>query len=57
MELERVALSDPYFIERKLYRMWILFWHRARQMAFTSNMFTVILRWHVSIGWISHGTK
>ncbi len=54
MELERVALSDPYFIERKLYPN-VDFYSGIvlRAIGIPTNMFTVIFAVARTIGWIS----
>ena len=54
MELERVALSDPYFIERKLYPN-VDFYSGIvlRALGIPVNMFTVIFAVSRTIGWIS----
>jgi citrate synthase len=54
MELERVALSDSYFIERKLYPN-VDFYSGIvlRALGIPSNMFTVIFAVARTIGWIS----
>ncbi|MFZ4605114.1 MAG: citrate synthase [Caulobacter sp.] len=54
MELERIALSDPYFIERKLYPN-IDFYSgiTLRAMGFPTNMFTVLFALARTVGWIS----
>jgi citrate synthase len=54
MELERVALSDPYFIERKLYPN-VDFYSGIvlRALGIPTNMFTVIFAVGRTIGWIS----
>jgi citrate synthase len=54
MELERIALSDPYFIERKLYPN-IDFYSgiTLRAMGFPSSMFTVLFALARTVGWIS----
>jgi citrate synthase len=54
MELERIALSDPYFIERKLYPN-IDFYSgiTLRAMGFPSKMFTVLFALARTVGWIS----
>jgi len=54
MELERVALSDPYFIERKLYPN-VDFYSGIvlRALGIPSNMFTVIFAVARTIGWVS----
>ncbi len=55
MELERIALSDPYFIEKKLYPN-IDFYSGIvlRAMGIPRSMFTVIFALARTIGWISH---
>jgi citrate synthase len=54
LELERVALSDPYFIERKLYPN-VDFYSGIvlRALGIPTNMFTVIFAMARTIGWIS----
>jgi len=54
MELERVALSDPYFIDRKLYPN-VDFYSGIvlRAIGIPSNMFTVIFALARTVGWIS----
>lgn len=54
MELERMALSDPYFIERKLYPN-VDFYSGIvlRALGIPVNMFTVIFAVSRTIGWIS----
>ncbi|MDQ0463034.1 citrate synthase [Caulobacter ginsengisoli] len=54
MELERIALSDPYFIDRKLYPN-IDFYSgiTLRAMGFPSTMFTVLFALARTVGWIS----
>ena len=54
MELERVALSDPYFIEHKLYPN-VDFYSGIvlRALGIPVNMFTVIFAVARTIGWIS----
>jgi citrate synthase len=54
LELERVALSDPYFIERKLYPN-VDFYSGIvlRALGIPTNMFTVIFAVARTIGWIS----
>lgn len=55
MELERIALSDPYFIERKLYPN-VDFYSgiTLSALGIPSNMFTVIFALARTIGWISN---
>ena len=54
MELERVALSDPYFIDHKLYPN-VDFYSGIvlRALGIPTNMFTVIFAVARTIGWIS----
>jgi citrate synthase len=54
MELERVALSDSYFIERKLYPN-VDFYSGIvlRALGIPINMFTVIFALARTIGWVS----
>jgi len=53
-ELEKIALSDPYFIDRKLYPN-IDFYSgiTLRAMGFPSSMFTVLFALARTAGWIS----
>ena len=54
MELERIALNDPYFIEHKLYPN-VDFYSGIvlRALGIPTNMFTVIFALARTIGWIS----
>jgi len=54
MELEKIALSDPFFVERKLYPN-IDFYSgiTLRAMGFPSTMFTVLFALARTVGWIS----
>jgi citrate synthase len=54
MELERIALEDPYFIQRKLYPN-VDFYSGLIQsaMGIPTNMFTVIFAVARTVGWIS----
>ncbi len=54
MELERVALSDPYFIDHKLYPN-VDFYSGIvlRALGIPTNMFTVIFAVARTIGWVS----
>ncbi|WP_369059674.1 citrate synthase [Caulobacter sp. 73W] len=54
MELEKIALSDPFFIDRKLYPN-IDFYSgiTLRAMGFPTNMFTVLFALARTVGWIS----
>ncbi|MCK5818418.1 MAG: citrate synthase [Psychromonas sp.] len=55
MELEKIALSDPYFIEKKLYPN-VDFYSGIvlRAMGIPRSMFTVIFAISRTVGWISH---
>ncbi len=55
MELERIALEDNYFVERKLYPN-VDFYSGIilRAMGIPLNMFTVIFALARTVGWISH---
>lgn len=55
MELEKIALNDSYFIERKLYPN-VDFYSgiTLSALGIPSNMFTVIFALARTIGWISH---
>ncbi len=55
MELERIALEDDYFVERKLYPN-VDFYSGIilRAMGFPLSMFTVIFALARTVGWISH---
>jgi citrate synthase len=54
MELERIALSDDYFISRKLYPN-IDFYSgiTLKAMGFPSDMFTVLFALARTVGWVS----
>jgi citrate synthase len=54
MELEKMALSDPYFIEKKLYPN-VDFYSGIilRAMGFPTSMFTVLFAVARTVGWIS----
>jgi citrate synthase len=54
-ELERIALSDEYFIERKLYPN-VDFYSGLiyRAMGFPTNMFTVLFAMGRLPGWLAH---
>jgi citrate synthase len=54
MELEKIALNDPYFIERKLYPN-IDFYSgiTLKAMGFPTTMFTVLFALARTVGWIS----
>jgi len=55
MELERIALEDDYFVQRKLYPN-VDFYSGIilRAMGIPLNMFTVIFAIARTVGWISH---
>ncbi len=54
MELEKVALNDPYFVERKLYPN-IDFYSgiTLKAMGFPTEMFTVLFALARTVGWIA----
>jgi citrate synthase len=54
MELEKIALNDPYFVDRKLYPN-IDFYSgiTLRALGFPSSMFTVLFALARTAGWIS----
>jgi citrate synthase len=54
MELEKVALSDPYFVERKLYPN-VDFYSgiTLRALGFPPEMFTVLFALARTVGWIA----
>ena len=58
MELEKIALSDPYFVERKLYPN-IDFYSgiTLKAMGFPTTMFTVLFALARTVGWISQWTE
>ena len=55
MELERIALEDSYFIEKKLYPN-VDFYSGIilKAMGFPTSMFTVMFAIGRTVGWISH---
>ncbi|MEH6452998.1 MAG: citrate synthase [Psychromonas sp.] len=55
MELERIALEDPYFVEKKLYPN-VDFYSGIvlRAMGIPTTMFTVMFAIARTVGWISH---
>ena len=55
MKLEKVALEDPYFIDRKLYPN-VDFYSGIilKAIGIPTNMFTVVFAVARTIGWISH---
>jgi citrate synthase len=54
MELEKIALSDPYFIERKLYPN-VDFYSGIilKAMGFPTTMFTALFAVSRTVGWVS----
>ena len=55
MELERIALSDPYFVERKLYpNVDVYSGIVLSALGIPVSMFTVIFALARTVGWISH---
>src|SRR6201996_4359835 len=54
MELEKIALHDPYFVDRKLYPN-VDFYSgiTLRALGFPSEMFTVLFALARTVGWIS----
>jgi citrate synthase len=54
MELEKIALSDPYFVERKLYPN-VDFYSgiTLRALGFPAEMFTVLFAVARTVGWIA----
>ncbi len=55
MELEKIALNDPYFVERKLYPN-VDFYSGIvlSALGIPTSMFTVIFALSRTVGWISH---
>jgi citrate synthase len=55
MELERIALEDEYFVERKLYPN-VDFYSGIilKAMGIPTHMFTVIFAIARTVGWIAH---
>ncbi|HTN12092.1 MAG TPA: citrate/2-methylcitrate synthase, partial [Acetobacteraceae bacterium] len=54
VEMEKIALSDPYFVERKLYPN-VDFYSGIilKAMGFPTSMFTVLFAVARTVGWIS----
>lgn len=54
MELEKIALHDPYFIEKKLYPN-VDFYSgiTLKALGFPTNMFTVLFALARSVGWVA----
>ncbi len=57
-QLEKIALEDPYFVERKLYPN-VDFYSGIilKAIGIPTNMFTVIFALSRTIGWISHWSE
>lgn len=55
VELERIALSDPYFVERKLYPN-VDFYSGIiyKAMGFPTDMFAVLFMIPRTVGWLAH---
>jgi citrate synthase len=55
MELERIALEDDYFVDKKLYPN-VDFYSGIilRALGFPTNMFTVLFSIGRTVGWIAH---
>lgn len=55
MELERIALEDDYFIEKKLFPN-VDFYSGIvlKAIGIPTNMFTVIFALSRTVGWVSH---
>ena len=58
MELEKIALSDEYFIDRKLYPN-VDFYSgiTLKAMGFPTSMFTVLFAVARTVGWISQWSE
>ena len=58
MELERIALEDPYFVERKLFPN-VDFYSGIilRAMGFPTTMFTVLFALARPVRWVAHWTE
>ena len=58
MELERIALEDPYFVEKKLYPN-IDFYSgiTLKALGFPTDMFTVLFALARTVGWIAQWTE
>ncbi len=55
MELERIALQDEYFVERKLYPNVDFYTGIVlRAMGFPTRMFTVLFAIGRTVGWVAH---
>jgi citrate synthase len=55
MELEKIALSDDYFVEKKLYPN-VDFYSGIilKAMGFPTSMFTVLFAIARTVGWVAH---
>jgi len=55
MELEKIALEDPYFVDKKLYPN-VDFYSGIilKAMGFPTSMFTVMFAIGRTVGWVSH---
>lgn len=55
MELERIALEDPYFVDKKLYPN-VDFYSGIilKAIGIPTNMFTVIFAMSRTVGWCAH---
>ena len=58
MELEKIALSDPYFVEKKLYPN-VDFYSGIilRAMGFPTTMFTPLFALARTVGWIAQWSE
>ncbi|HEX7789657.1 MAG TPA: citrate/2-methylcitrate synthase, partial [Afipia sp.] len=58
MELEKIALSDEYFVQRKLYPN-VDFYSgiTLKAMGFPTSMFTVLFAVARTVGWISQWSE
>ncbi|PPQ27585.1 citrate synthase [Rhodopila globiformis] len=58
MELEKIALSDPYFVDRKLYPN-VDFYSGIilKAMGFPTSMFTALFAVARTVGWVSQWTE
>ena len=54
IELEKIALKDPYFIEKKLYpNVDFFFFFILKALGFPTSMFTVLFAIGRTVGWVS----
>merc|ERR1719265_1888445 len=58
MELEKIALSDPFFVERKLYPN-VDFYSGLiyKAMGFPTDMFTILFAVPRLAGWLAHWSE